>query len=316
MNTWGTLFRLTTFGESHGAAIGGVIDGCPANMDIDFSLIERELARRRGDNINGTTDRKEADEVEWLSGLMDGKTLGTPLAFMIRNKSHRSDDYDWFKELYRPGHGDYTWQQKYGIHDHRGGGRCSARETAARVVAGAIAKQILQQKGIAIASSCSTPEFDDPSDTYGGTVLCKIDNVPAGLGEPLFNRLPAQLAHAMFSTPSVTGFEMGEGFRAAEMRGSEYRDEWNADFTTKSNHCGGIMGGLSNAMPILFRVALHPVITVKENLPCIDQKGNSHIIQEVPGRHDMCHVPRAAVVIESMAALTILDNLMLFNLNR
>lgn len=316
MNTWGKLFRLTTFGESHGAAIGGIIDGCPANMAIDFALIDNELARRRGDNIAGTTARKEGDEIEWLSGLMEGKTLGTPIAFLIRNKSQHSDDYAWLKELYRPGHGDYTWQQKYGIHDHRGGGRCSARETAARVVAGAIAKQILQQKGISITSSYSTPELNEQGNSYGGTVTCQIDNAPAGLGEPIFDRLPAQLAHAMFSIPSVTGFEMGEGFHAAEMKGSEYRDEWNADFSTKTNHCGGVMGGLSNAMPILFRVALHPVITVKENLPCIDSEGNTKIIKDVPGRHDMCHIPRAAVVIESMAALSILDNILLNDLNQ
>lgn len=305
MNSFGNHFRFTSFGESHGAAVGGVIDGCPSGLTIDFDLIRQELSRRRGDGIPGTTPRKEADEIEFLSGIFEGKTIGTPIAFLIRNRDVRSQDYEVLKDLYRPGHGDYTWQQKYGTRDYRGGGRCSARETASRVVAGAIAKQILLEKGIKISSSV---EVSETRGNRGGIISCEITGAPVGMGEPIFDRLQAQLAHAMLSIPSATGFEFGEGFRAAQMSGEEYRDCFNADFTTKTNHCGGLMGGLSNGMPIRFRVAFHPVISQGNDLPCVDHQGNEHIIQ-LNGRHDSNHVPRAAVIIEAMAALVLVNNL-------
>ena len=307
MNTFGNIFRLTTFGESHGPAIGGVIDGCPAGLAVDYDLVDAELARRRGDGLAGTTERKESDHVEWLSGIMDGRTLGTPIAFIIRNSNTQPDDYEWNRDLYRPGHGDYTWQQKYGIRDHRGGGRCAARETAARVVAGAIAKQILTQKGIAVTSRLSQSVTPPANDTAGGVVECTVTGVPAGWGEPLFGKLQSQLAAAMMSIPSATGFETGEGFHAAQMLGSEYIDCWNSDFSTQTNHCGGIQGGLSNGMPLQFRVAFHPVVTLPHNLPCIDKEGTPHTIATVPGRHDRNHTPRAAVVVEAMTAIVLTD---------
>ena len=311
MNSFGQTFRLTTFGESHGPAIGGIIDGCPANMALDFNEVGNELARRSPAGKTGTSPRREPDEVEWLSGLTltpdrGPVTLGTPIAFLIRNRDTRSHDYDALKDLFRPGHGDYTWQQKYGIRDPRGGGRCSARETAARVVAGAIAKQILREKGIAISSSteCESP---DDGNTHGGIVRCTATGLPVGVGSPLFDRLQSQLAAAMMSIPSATGFEVGEGFRAATMTGREYMDRWNPDFSTQTNHCGGIMGGLSNGMPVTFRVAFHPVVTQPHNLPCVDAEGNEHILDKVDGRHDLCHVPRAAAVVEAMAAIVLVD---------
>ena len=307
MNSFGNIFRLTTFGESHGPAVGGVIDGCPSGLSVDFNLVETELARRRGDGLENTTQRKESDVVEWLSGIMDGITIGTPIAFIIRNRDVQSADYEWNRDLYRPGHGDYTWESKYGIRDYRGGGRCSARETAVRVVAGAIAKQLLHNKGITIASQISQPTTPSANDTVGGLVECTVTGLPVGLGEPLFGKLQSQLAAAMMSIPSATGFETGEGFRAAQMSGSEYIDQWNSDFSTKTNHCGGLQGGLSNGMPLRFRVAFHPVVTLPNDLPCIDKEGNTHIMNTVPGRHDRNHTPRAAVIVEAMTAIVLTD---------
>lgn len=306
MNTFGNRFRLTTFGESHGPAVGGVIDGCPSQMELDMDFIQKQLSRRRGDGVEGTTPRKEADQIEWLSGIKDGITLGTPIAFMVRNSNTQSADYDRLKDLFRPGHGDYTWQQKYGIRDYRGGGRCSARETVSRVVAGSIALQILNSRGIRINTQAHTPRKASSNTSCGGTIECSITGCPVGLGEPVFDRLNSLLAYAMMSIPSATGFEIGEGFRAAEMTGAEYRDPFNSDFSTQTNHCGGIMGGLSNGMPIEFRVAFHPVISVGEDIPCVDMNGKEHLIK-IEGRHDHNHVLRVQPIVESMAALTIIN---------
>lgn len=308
-NTFGSHFRLTTFGESHGPCVGGVIDGCPSGLVVDNDLVRSDLDRRSGIGIGHTTARKEPDEVQWMSGLLYGVTLGTPLAFMVENKDARSGDYAPLRDVFRPGHCDYTWEKKYGIRDWRGGGRSSARETVARVVAGSIAKQILAQRGIKVSSSYQCPSDIPHGDTVGGTVCCTIEGVPVGVGQPLFGKLQCQLASAMMSIPSATGFEFGEGFQAAQMCGSEYIDCWNSDFTTQTNHCGGLQGGLSNGMPIVIRVAFHPVVTLSGGMPCIDRSGAVSTV--VPyGRHDVSQVPRAAVVVEAMAALTIVDNIL------
>lgn len=306
MNTFGNKFRLTTYGESHGLAVGGIIDGCPSRIAIDMEAIHRDLVRRRQGAL-----RQEEDEIEWLSGLKDGITLGTPIAFTIRNKNTRSEDYDQLADCYRPGHADYTYEQKYGLRDHRGGGRASARETVARVVAGAIAKQVIAPVEIHAEATLTGPE--DINDTLGGVVSCRITSLPAGIGEPIFNKLNARLAFAMMSIPSAIGFEMGAGFAAAEMKGSEYIDRWNGGLNasnnqaiTKTNHCGGIQGGISNGMPVEFRVAFHPVVTLPQPVECLTADGEMRTLQ-VNGRHDRCQVPRAAVVVEAMAAMTIAD---------
>ena len=306
MNTFGNKFRLTTYGESHGLAVGGIIDGCPSRIAIDIEAIHRDLVRRRQGAL-----RQEEDEIEWLSGLKDGITLGTPIAFTIRNKNTRSEDYDQLADCYRPGHADYTYEQKYGLRDHRGGGRASARETVARVVAGAIAKQVIAPVEIHAEATLTGPE--DVNDTLGGVVSCRITSLPAGIGEPIFNKLNARLAFAMMSIPSAIGFEMGAGFAAAEMKGSEYIDRWNGGLNasnnqaiTKTNHCGGIQGGISNGMPVEFRVAFHPVVTLPQPVECLTADGEMRTLQ-VNGRHDRCQVPRAAVVVEAMAAMTIAD---------
>ncbi len=306
MNTFGNKFRLTTYGESHGLAVGGIIDGCPSRIAIDMEAIHRDLVRRRQGAL-----RQEEDEIEWLSGLKDGITLGTPIAFTIRNKNTRSEDYDQLADCYRPGHADYTYEQKYGLRDHRGGGRASARETVARVVAGAIAKQVIAPVEIHAEATLTGPE--DVNDTHGGVVSCRITSLPAGIGEPIFNKLNARLAFAMMSIPSAIGFEMGTGFAAAEMKGSEYIDRWNGGLNasnnqaiTKTNHCGGIQGGISNGMPVEFRVAFHPVVTLPQPVECLTADGEMRTLQ-VNGRHDRCQVPRAAVVVEAMAAMTIAD---------
>ena len=306
MNTFGNKFRLTTYGESHGLAVGGIIDGCPSRIAIDMEAIHRDLVRRRQGAL-----RQEEDEIEWLSGLKDGITLGTPIAFTIRNKNTRSEDYDQLADCYRPGHADYTYEQKYGLRDHRGGGRASARETVARVVAGAIAKQVIAPVEIHAEATLTGPE--DVNDTHGGVVSCRITSLSAGIGEPIFNKLNARLAFAMMSIPSAIGFEMGVGFAAAEMKGSEYIDRWNGGLNasnnqaiTKTNHCGGIQGGISNGMPVEFRVAFHPVVTLPQPVECLTADGEMRTLQ-VNGRHDRCQVPRAAVVVEAMAAMTIAD---------
>ena len=321
-NTFGEHFRLTTFGESHGISVGGVIEGCPAGLKIDFSKVDAELARRRGDGVEGSTERKESDHIEWQSGIMDGVTLGTPIAFLVRNSDTRSEDYDDLKEWQRAGHADYTYQEKFGILDHRGGGRASARETVARVIAGAIAKQLLEQKGISISSETDVANLKSTTSdnqTIGGKVRCNIYGVKPGMGEPVFNKLNARLAYAMMSIPSAVSFEMGAGLLSTEMTGADYADRWNPDaltqshintiaqsYITISNHCGGIQGGISNGMPIDFTVGFHPVVTQIPLTQCRNRAGEVRMI-EIKGRHDRCHVPRAAVIVESMAALTLID---------
>lgn len=297
-NTFGTHFRLTTFGESHGAAIGGVVDGCPAGITYDAAFMESEMQRRHiGD---GATTRQEPDRVEILSGIFEGRTLGTPIAFVIRNEDCQSKDYDELRNLFRPGHADYTYWRRYGLCDHRGGGRASGRETATRVAGGVFAKLFLKRHGISISSTCQ--------HSAGGIVECHVDGLPAGVGDPCFDKLNARLAYAMMGIPSAIGFEMGAGFGSVSMSGLEYRDEWGENFSTKTNHCGGVQGGISNGMPVVFKVAFHAPVTVPGPTSCIDQNGNVNTIT-ISGRHDRCHVPRTAVVVEAMTALVIADYL-------
>ena len=300
MNTYGTRFRVTTYGESHGLAVGAIIDGCPSGLHIDFEAIDRELMRRKGVGVE-TSARQEADRVEFLSGLKDGITLGTPIAFSIHNVNAHSDDYAKLEHCFRPGHADYTYYNKYGIRDHRGGGRASARETVARVVAGTIAKQLLSP----IIICAEVDELGD-GQTRGGIIKCRIEGVQAGIGEPVFGKLNASLAAAMMSIPSAIGFEMGAGFAAAKMSGEEYIDRWHEDGTTVTNHCGGVQGGISNGMPIEFRVAFHPVVTLPEPVDCLTEDGRLETV-DVGGRHDRCHVLRTPVIVESMAALWLIN---------
>ncbi len=322
MNTYGTRFRVTTYGESHGLAVGAVIDGCPAGVRLDMEAIDRELARRRDG-----APRQEEDRIEWLSGLLDGITLGTPIAFAIRNRNTRSEDYAQLEHLFRPGHADYTYSMKYGLRDHRGGGRASARETVARVVAGAIAKQLLPELSITSNVECGMwPEESSNSslnDTFGGIVSCRVTGLPAGIGDPVFGKLNAALAAAMMSIPSAIGFEMGAGFAAARMTGSEYIDRWSGEqqadngelasatlsTPTKTNHCGGVQGGISNGMPVEFRVAFHPVATIPQPVECLHEDGHLETVN-VGGRHDRSHVRRAAVVVEAMTALCLVNYLL------
>lgn len=297
MNTFGQKFRLTTYGESHGLAVGGIIDGCPPGMAIDFEAVDADLSRR-----SLGAPRQEEDQVEWLSGIRDGISLGTPIAFSIHNHNARPDDYAPLEHLFRPGHADYTYQARYGVRDHRGGGRASARETVARVVAGAIAKQVIAPVTIHAEVDSLGPE----GDTRGGIVSCRIEGLKAGVGNPIFGKLSALLAQAMMSIPSAIGFEMGAGFAAAEMKGSEYVDRWNADGTTQTNHCGGVQGGISNGMPVEFRVAFHPVVTLPSEVECLSDEGTL-VPTTIGGRHDNCQVMRAPVIVEAMAALTLAD---------
>ena len=304
MNTYGTKFRLTTYGESHGLAVGAVIDGCPAGVAIDMQAIDDALTRRRQ-----RAPRQEEDHIEGLSGLKNGITLGTPIAFEIRNRDTRPEDYARLEHMFRPGHADYTYYMKHGLRDHRGGGRASARETVARVVAGTIAMQLMPEVKIAARGENWHEERDN--DTVGGVVTCCITGVPAGIGEPIYGKLNAQLAGAMMSIPSAIGFEMGTGFAAARMLGSEYIDQWkeNGNGATVSNNCGGIQGGISNGMPIEFRVAFHPVVTLPQDVECLHEDGHLETLN-VGGRHDRCHVERAAVVVEAMAALCLINNML------
>lgn len=328
MNTFGNIFRLTDFGESHGAAIGGVIDGVPAGLEIDMDQVQAMLDRRRPGQSPLTTQRNEADKVVFLSGIFEGKTLGTPIGFMIANSDSRSKDYDNVRNCYRPNHADYTYDAKYGIRDHRGGGRSSARETAVRVVAGAIAKQILRTQGIDIQAraiqigQCTNPEkFDteiaaakQAQDSVGAIVACTVTGAPAGLGEPVFGKLQAMLAAAMMSINAAKGFEYGIGFRGASMHGSEVVDSFYTDadgkVKTRTNFSGGIQGGISNGQDIYFNVAFKPIATITRELDTIDSAGNTTTLK-VNGRHDPCVAPRAVVVVEAMAAITILDALMM-----
>lgn len=315
-NRLGNLFSLTSFGESHGPAIGGVIDGMPAGVKIDLDQLQLEMARRRPGQGGNTSGRNERDEVEILSGLKNGITLGTPIGFIIRNHDQRPEDYSHLKDVYRPSHADFTWQAKYGIRDHRGGGRASARETAARVVAGALAKQALAQVGITI--TCEALKNDNQpqaseGDTIGGLVMCVIRGVPPGLGEPVFGKLSAQLAEAIMSIPAAKGFDIGLGFDFVNHKGSEVIDKWKVvddKITTTTNFSGGIQGGISNGNDICFKVAFKPVPTLMQPVQGIDSQGNEVTI-EPRGRHDQCIVQRAMPVVEAMAALVILDNYLL-----
>ena len=325
MNAFGTIYRLTTFGESHGPAIGGVIDGVPAGLAIDLAAVQKQLARRRPGQSVLTTARNEADQVEFLSGMLDGVTLGTPIGFIIRNTDHRSADYNALAAVYRPNHADFTYDAKYGIREVRGGGRASARATASLVVGGAIAMQALAKTGISISAEVvsiggitgSIAEMENviarakaAGDSVGGCVQCVVRGVPAGLGEPVGSKLQAMLAQAMMSINAVKGFEYGDGFASADMTGSEAADEFtttsDGTIRTVSNHSGGIQGGISNGEDIIFRVAFKPVPTIAKTLTTVDKHGNK-IELAAHGRHDPCVVFRALPIVEAMAAMVIFD---------
>jgi chorismate synthase len=345
-STFGTIFKLTTFGESHGAAIGGIIDGVPSGMSIRIQLVQEELDRRKPGQSAIVTQRKESDTIEFLSGIFEGKTTGTPIGFIIRNEDHKSEDYAEMKDVFRPSHADFTYHEKYSHRDYRGGGRSSARETACRVVAGSIAKQLLATYGIefstyvdqigairlndsafflhdAIESNpvrCPDAEIAQKmealirtvrseGDTIGGCVRCMVLNVPIGLGEPVFDKLNAELGKAMFSINAVKGVEFGSGFSSVEMRGSAHNDQINIDKSTKTNHSGGIQGGISNGMPIEFRVAFKPVATIAQSQETINVEGEESTVRG-KGRHDACVVPRAVPIVESMTAIVLLDMLL------
>ena len=341
-NTFGSIFKLTTFGESHGLAIGGVIDGCPAGIKINLDAIQKDLDRRKPGQSSIVTQRKEPDEVTLFSGIFEGKTTGTPIGFAIQNTNQKSKDYSHIKNTFRPSHADYVYEEKYGIRDYRGGGRSSARETASRVVAGSIAKQFLAPITInAYVSAVGTLSLDlHPSkvnileaeknivrcpdsklaskmesfikkvrkegDTVGGVVTCIIKNVPVGLGEPSFDKLHAELGKGMLSINAVKGFEYGSGFEGTKMKGSKHNDLFNSDGTTQTNHSGGIQGGISNGMDIYFNVAFKPVATIMQNQETINSQGEK-VAMQGKGRHDPCVVPRAVPIVESMAALVLAD---------
>jgi len=341
-NSFGKIFKITTFGESHGAALGGIIDGCPPGISIDFEAINYEMQRRKPGQSAIVTQRNENDDVVFYSGIFEGKTTGTPIGFSIPNSNQKSDDYTHIKNTYRPSHADYVYEKKYGIRDFRGGGRSSARETASRVAAGAIAKQVIKDIKIqAFVSSVGTIFLEKPyqdldfsliesnpvrcpdlatakkmekyikeikkeGDTVGGTITCVIQNVPIGLGEPVFDKLHAELGKAMLSINAVKGFEYGSGFCGAQMKGSQHNDLYNEDGTTKTNLSGGIQGGISNGMDIYFRVAFKPVATLIQKQNVLTNQ-NTIINQHGKGRHDPCVVPRAVPIVEAMAALVLTD---------
>ena len=342
-STFGTLFQLSTFGESHGAALGGIIQGCPPNFALDFEHIQAVLNRRRPGQSTLVSPRNESDEVEFLSGIYQGKTTGTPIGFILRNHDQRPEDYAQLNTAYRPSHADFTYDQKYGHRDPRGGGRSSARETVCRVVAGAIAEQLLAHVGITFSTyvdqlgSCrfnstaffSTTAIDQSlvrcpdqsvsnemialmehtkteGDTLGGAIRGIIHGVPAGLGEPVFDKLHAELGKALLSINAVKGVEFGSGFDAIGMKGSAHNDVFTEGFNTETNHSGGIQGGISNGMPITFRVAFKPVATLMQTQRTVNSQGEA-IALEARGRHDVCVVPRAVPIVQAMAALVILD---------
>ena len=356
MNTIGRVFRLTSFGESHGGAIGGVIDGCPAGITIDLDFIQGELDRRKPGQSHITTQRAEGDKVEFLSGIFQGQTMGTPIGFMIKNQDQHSSDYNDLKDVYRPSHADYTYDQKFGVRDHRGGGRSSARETIARVVAGAIAKQLLAGFGIKINAyvsqvgqislnrsyqdldlnliestivRCPDPEtalkmiarIEEAGrnhDTVGGVISGVITGVPSGWGEPVFNKLHADLGHAMLGINAVKGFEYGSGFAGTELSGSEHNDifvKTGDKVSTLTNHSGGIQGGISNGQDIYWRVAFKPIATLLKEQKTIDKYEHETTINP-KGRHDPCVLPRAVPIVEAMAAITLADHLLLSRLSR
>ena len=346
-SSYGTIFKLSTFGESHGIAIGGIIDGVPSNVSIDLDAIQADLDRRKPGQSEIVTQRKESDKVQILSGLFEGKTTGTSIGFIIPNDNQKSKDYDHIKEVYRPSHADFTYDKKYGNRDYRGGGRSSARETACRVVAGSIAKQILELKGIDIVAyvdqvgsvkllgevdyneiennSVRCPNVEDAAkmeylikeikkagDTIGGSIVCEINHVPPGLGEPVFDKLHADLGKAMLSINAVKGFEYGSGFDCIEMKGSDHNDLFNEDGSTQTNHSGGIQGGISNGMVINMRIAFKPVATLIQKQQTLNAK-DKIVEMQGKGRHDPCVVPRAVAIVEAMAAITILDFYLLHN---
>ena len=342
MNSIGRLFRLTTFGESHGDSIGGILDGCPAGLSLDIEAIQSELDRRKPGQSSVTTERKESDIVNFHSGIFEGKTTGASIGFTIANSNQNSKDYSHLKDAFRPSHSDFTYSSKYGIRDYRGGGRSSARETANWVVAGAIAKQLLSSVKIKAYVSSVGPVFMNKNytevdlskteqntvrcpdeatahkmieliekvksegDTVGGVVSCVVQNVGVGLGEPIFNKLHATLGHALLSINAVKGVEFGSGFCASEMRGSEHNDLFNTDGTTKTNRSGGVQGGISNGMDIYFRVAFKPASTIMQSQQSINNSGEA-INLEAKGRHDPCVVPRAVPVVEAMTAMVLAD---------
>lgn len=351
MNTFGNIFRLTTFGESHGEAIGGVVDGMPAGIDIDLDFIQQELNRRRPGQSKITTSRQEADQMEILSGVFEGKSTGCPIGFLVRNTNHHSQDYENMRCLFRPSHADYTYYNKYGIRDHRGGGRSSARITISRCVGGAFAKLVLRQLGVSVQAYTSQvgpialdrdyrkydlsltetnavrcPDADKAremealitqlkadGDTIGGIITCVIKGCPIGIGEPEFGKLHAALGAAMLSINAVKGFEYGEGFDGVTARGSEQNDVFcsqEGQIMTRTNHSGGIQGGISNGQDIYCRIAFKPVATILSEQETVDIEGNATTFK-AQGRHDPCVLPRAVPIVESMAAMTILDYILL-----
>ncbi|MBR6198113.1 MAG: chorismate synthase [Bacteroidaceae bacterium] len=350
-NSFGNIFTVTTFGESHGAGVGGVIDGFPAGIDIDLDFIQSELDRRKPGQSKITTGRQEGDKVEILSGVFEGKSTGCPIGFLVRNTNQHSNDYENVRNVFRPSHADYTYTQKYGLRDHRGGGRSSARETISRCVGGAFAKIALRQLGISVTAYTSQvgniaierdysklnldnieknnvrcPDLDkakemenlilavkEDGDTIGGIITCVIKGCPVGLGEPAFGKLHAELGAAMLGINAVKGFEYGEGFDGVGQRGSEQNDIFfndNGKINTRTNHSGGIQGGISNGQDIYFRVLFKPVATQLREQATVDKDGNDTVL-EVKGRHDPCVLPRAVPVVEAMAAMVILDNYLL-----
>ena len=350
-NTFGTIFKLTTFGESHGPALGGIIDGCPAGLKLDFDAIEADMQRRKPGQSKIVTQRKEPDSVKFLSGIFEGTTTGAPIGFIIENTNQKSKDYSHIKDTYRPSHADYTYDKKYGIRDYRGGGRSSARETACRVAAGAIAKQLIKELEItAYVSAVGELEVNKPykeldfseieknpvrcadaakakemeeyikeirkqGDTVGGVISCVVQNMPIGLGEPVFDKLHAQLGKAMLSINAVKGFEYGSGFAGSKMKGSQHNDSFNPDGTTQTNLSGGVQGGISNGEDLYFNVAFKPVATLMQKQQTIDKDGNT-VDMEGKGRHDPCVVPRAVPIVEAMTALVLADFYLLNQLSK
>lgn len=354
-NTFGQLFRLSTFGESHGPAIGGVLDGCPAGLELDTAAVQHALDRRRPGQSRITTQRKEADQVEFLSGIFEGQTTGTPIGFVIRNADARSKDYSHVKDTFRPSHADFTYTEKYGLRDYRGGGRSSARETACRVVAGDIARQVLQHSGVEVNCwvhrvkdieipadtalnyaltednliRCPHPETAErmialidqtrkAGDTVGGEIRAEIAGVPVGWGEPVFDKLHARLGYAMLGINAVKGFEVGSGFGGTRMLGSDHNDAFVTEgdkITTSSNHSGGVQGGISNGQPITFSVAFKPVATILQDQDSVTTEGEATTIAG-KGRHDPCVLPRAVPIVEAMASLVLADMMLLARGNR
>jgi chorismate synthase len=355
-NTFGEIFRVTTFGESHGVALGGIIDGCPAGLEIDLAFIQSELDRRKPGQSKIVTQRKEPDEVDFLSGIFEGKSTGVPIGFVIKNDNQKSKDYDHIKDSFRPSHADFTYTEKYGNRDHRGGGRSSARETVSRVVAGAIAKLMLKKLGVNITAyvsqvgplkldknysqldlnktenniiRCPDEQMAEQmielidsirkeGDTIGGVVTCVVQGTPVGLGEPVFDKLHADLGKAMLSINAVKGFEYGSGFNGLVLRGSQHNDAFyteNGKVKTKTNHSGGIQGGISNGEDIYFNVAFKPVATIMRDQSSIDKEGNESTVSG-KGRHDPCVLPRAVPIVEAMAALVLVDHFLRAKTNK